>query len=238
MLIESANVKISNFPILFKQNSPPKQHIFSFIKKKSVSSFSRTLIKSTPARFESRARAGKERSHHVSNGTFFDWSLFVSTSDAFLSHSSGFRDLCWIRRIRFPINISPNASLFQSSIYKTNDARQRRTPSWRNGRFTFSRFVACLGDCSGPFRRPCHSSCAHSISSEKHTKTLEDSLSLSSFDQKMHFFPSPAAKKTSKKPTKRSGIPGKVLTTRITNQTRKVTTCSKAPAKRKSYCWL
>lgn len=114
MLIESANVKISNFPILFKQNSPPKQHIFSFIKKKSVSSFSRTLIKSTPARFESRARAGKERSHHVSNGTFFDWSLFVSTSDAFLSHSSGFRDLCWIRRIRFPINISPNASLFSN----------------------------------------------------------------------------------------------------------------------------
>ena len=152
------------------------------------------------------------------------------------------RSLRWIRRIRFPINISPNASLFFSNLQCAK--RMMRANAGRHHGETVGLFSRDLShvwmiDCSGSFSTSLSFIVrAFDLLEKKHTKTLEDSLSLSSFDQKMHFFPSPAAKKTSKKPTKRSGIPGKVLTTRITNQTRKVTTCSKAPAKRKSYCWL
>ena len=152
------------------------------------------------------------------------------------------RSLRWIRRIRFPINISPNASLFFSNLQCAK--RMMRANAGRHHGETVGLFSRDLSHVwmivvVPFFRRLYHSTCAHSIYSKRNTrKRSRNSLSLSSFDQKMHFFPSPAAKKTSKKPTKRSGIPGKVLTTRITNQTRKVTTCSKAPAKRKSYCWL
>ena len=166
---------------MFKQNSPLKKtHFSSSLKKKRFVVFLRTLIKSTPARFESRARAcRKERSHHVSNGTFFDWSLFfVSTSDAFLSHSSGFRDLCWIRRIRFPINISPNASLFFSNLQCTK--RMMRANAGRHHGETVGLFSRDLShvwmiDCSGSFSTSLSFIVrAFDLLEKKHTKTLEE----------------------------------------------------------------
>ena len=130
-------------------------------------------------------------------GRFF----FVSTSDAFLSHSSGFRDLCWIRRIRFPINISPNASLFFSNLQCTK--RMMRANAGRHHGETVGLFSRDLShvwmiDCSGSFFSTSLSFIvrAFDLLEKKHTKTLEEFLFLSPrLTKKCTFFLLPQPKR-------------------------------------------
>lgn len=169
---------------MFKQNSPLKKNTFFVVIKKKAFRFVvflRTLIKSTPARFESRARAcRKERSHHVSNGTFFDWSLSFLSRPAmrFSRTPRGFEISAGFAGFDFR-STSPLTHLsFFSNLQCTK--RMMRANAGRHHGETVGLFSRDLShvwmiDCSGSFSTSLSFIVrAFDLLEKKHTKTLEE----------------------------------------------------------------